>query len=242
MSQLYNSGKDNPTKMENKFRAKSQSRCDTIISSAVTSCVDTFKMAIKNCYNALPWFVDWIVCPQMDYSEDCKKIRDERGEATRLKCSSISTSEFEKGFGKIVEELDQGANLFNSSVSLDISYGPNPNFNMNLHNIKAQTKAIKDGVQNELSLLKQYLVIFEFLVFISFLVTMLQNMQYVKQYGENINFDNVYVTNYFVRRDERRTRLGKDNLLPFRKTEELKLITSFFMLRMTDEENQTKKT
>ena len=77
-------------------------------------------------------------------------------------------------------------------------------------------------------------------MFISFLFSVIENMNYLKLYGSSINFDNIYVTEYFLRRDARRKRLGKESLLPLKKIEENGLISSLFSSRLSDQEQDAK--
>lgn len=70
----------------------------------------------------------------MDYSQDCKKIRDGKGEGSRLKCSEIT--EGEKGFGDVADGIDQNSQLFNSSVGLAVAYAPNEEFDLNLDTVR----------------------------------------------------------------------------------------------------------
>lgn len=76
---------------------------------------------MAKCYKDLSFFIDWIVCPAMDYSKDCRKIRDGHGEGKRLKCDKISRKN-EHGYGNIAESVDHHSQMFNSSASMSLKF------------------------------------------------------------------------------------------------------------------------
>jgi len=78
--------------------------------------------------------------------------------------------------------------------------------------------------------------VFQFTVFVTFIVILFKSTQYVRQYAHDINYDNIYISRYFRRRDERRKSMGKKGLLPLKKVERRDYILSIFDSKRTARE------
>ncbi|XP_014876046.1 DC-STAMP domain-containing protein 1 isoform X2 [Poecilia latipinna] len=100
------------------------------------------------------------------------------------------------------------------------------------------TEAVRESFQRLTKRMDQGVKVLQMLLSFTFVTVFIQAVQYLRSYRTNISFDNVYITSYFRRIDERRRRAGKHFLLPLRKSERKRFIAPMSLKINSDELTQ----
>ncbi|XP_014825159.1 PREDICTED: DC-STAMP domain-containing protein 1 isoform X2 [Poecilia mexicana] len=100
------------------------------------------------------------------------------------------------------------------------------------------TEAVRESFQRLTKRMDQGVKVLQMVLSFTFVTVFIQAVQYLRSYRTNISFDNVYITSYFRRIDERRRRAGKHFLLPLRKSERKRFIAPMSLKINSDELTQ----
>ncbi|XP_070550116.1 E3 ubiquitin-protein ligase DCST1-like [Ptychodera flava] len=208
--------KENP---EDNYRDKLDYRCKDVFNAGVVHCKDKFKEAERKCHQAIkvPGVKD-LLCAPMKLTILCKIVQGFD--------SLCDTDEaVNPGFGDTYKESDQAVEEFDKNFQVEMGW----QVVQRTEKVDIRTaEDIRLAVENEFETRKRWLVtvatIIKSFVAFNFVLMFFSAHSYNKHYTGEITFDNVYMTSYFRRIEDRRKDQNKRTLMPLKKAERSELI------------------
>ncbi|XP_054916954.1 E3 ubiquitin-protein ligase DCST1-like isoform X1 [Poeciliopsis prolifica] len=205
---------------QEQFAFNTRRRCDGMVNEGIRRCAGWFKQKWNKCMKAIPVpIINHILCISMKFDFLCdilrimtpwcrEQIPVERNFGQLYDRLNLSMDHLSREFRTqiVVQEEQQQSVL--DGVQLDLVF----------------TEAVKESFQRLTERMDQGMKVLEMVLSFTFITVFIQAVQYLRSYRTNISFDNVYITSYFRRIDERRRRAGKHFLLPLRKSERKRFI------------------
>ncbi|XP_043973265.1 E3 ubiquitin-protein ligase DCST1 isoform X2 [Gambusia affinis] len=205
---------------QEQFASNTRRRCDGVVDEGIRRCAGWFRQKWSECMKAIPVpIINHILCISMKFDFLCdvmrimtpwcrEQIPVERNFGQLYDRLNISMDHLSREFRTqvIVQEEQQQSVL--EGVPLDLVF----------------TEAVKESFQRLMKRMDQGMKVLDMMLSFTFVTVFIQAVQYLRSYRTNISFDNVYITSYFRRIDERRRLAGKQSLLPLRKSERKRFI------------------
>ncbi|KAK5619904.1 hypothetical protein CRENBAI_005438 [Crenichthys baileyi] len=211
-------GRGNST--QEQFTAKTKMQCDSVVNEGIQRCADWFSQRWEECMQAIPVpVINHILCVSMKFHFLCDILRV----MTPWCREQIPV---EGNFGQLFDQLNVSVNQLSREFSTEVVLQEEHQQSV-LDGVlldQTFTQAIKESFLNLTRTMGQVMNILQLLLSFTFITVFIQAFQYLCSYRRNISFDNVYITSYFRRIDDRRRRAGRRFLLPLRKSEKNKLI------------------
>ncbi|XP_077996715.1 E3 ubiquitin-protein ligase DCST1-like [Glandiceps talaboti] len=208
-------------KVEDKYREKLDFRCKDIFSQGVEHCEEKFREAERKCHDSikLPLVKD-VLCAPMKLTILCKIVS-----GFDSLCDSGTDESVNPGFGETYKEADEAVKEFDKNFEVKMGWEviEQPE-QLNMRT----SDDIKLAVTNEFESRKRWFVVIATLiksvVAFNFVLIFLSAHGYHKKYIGGINYDNVYMTSYFIKIENRRKQQKKRILLPLKKAEKSELV------------------
>ncbi|XP_043973264.1 E3 ubiquitin-protein ligase DCST1 isoform X1 [Gambusia affinis] len=206
---------------QEQFASNTRRRCDGVVDEGIRRCAGWFRQKWSECMKAIPVpIINHILCISMKFDFLCdvmrimtpwcrEQIPVERNFGQLYDRLNISMDHLSREFRTqvIVQQEEQQQSVL-EGVPLDLVF----------------TEAVKESFQRLMKRMDQGMKVLDMMLSFTFVTVFIQAVQYLRSYRTNISFDNVYITSYFRRIDERRRLAGKQSLLPLRKSERKRFI------------------
>ncbi|XP_012712131.2 E3 ubiquitin-protein ligase DCST1 [Fundulus heteroclitus] len=206
-------GRANST--QEQFTAKTRMQCDGVVSEGIQRCADWFAQRWEACMEAIPVpVINHILCVSMKFHFLCDVMRI----MTPWCREQIPV---EGNFGRLFDQLNVSVERLSREFRTEVvvqEEEQQPVLDGVLLD-QAFTQAVRRSFQNLTRTMEQVMNVLQLLLSFTFITVFIQAFQYLCSYRRNIMFDNLYITSYFRRIDDRRRRAGKRFLLPLRKSE-----------------------
>ncbi|MED6289053.1 hypothetical protein CHARACLAT_032385, partial [Characodon lateralis] len=190
-----------------------------VVNGGIQRCADWFRRRWEECMQAIPVpVINHILCVSMKFHFLCDIMRV----MTPWCRDQIPV---EGNFGQLFDQLNVSVNQLSREFSTEVVLQQEEQSVLDgvLLN-QTFTQVIKESFLNLTRTMGQVMNILQLLLSFTFITVFIQAFQYLCSYRRNISFDNVYITSYFRRIDDRRRRAGRRFLLPLRKSEKNKFI------------------
>ncbi|KAM4736516.1 E3 ubiquitin-protein ligase DCST1 [Anableps anableps] len=205
---------------QEQFTTKTRKQCDGVVNEGIQRCAGWFNKRWKACMEAIPVpVINHILCVSMKFHFLCDVMRI----MTPWCREQIPV---EKNFGQLFDQLNVSMAHLSREFLADVVVQEEQEQSL-LEGVLLEqvfTQAVRESLQNLTKTMAQVMKVLQLLLSFTFITIFIQAVQYLWSYRKNITFDNVYITSYFRRIDERRRQAGKRFLLPLRKSERNKFI------------------
>ncbi|XP_064485637.1 E3 ubiquitin-protein ligase DCST1-like isoform X1 [Ornithodoros turicata] len=199
---------------EEDYAKKLELRCEGIFSQGVRGCRLAFKKAEERCFEAL-WILGYLLCWPMKLTIICHLVSTFLGKRT---CDGLEP--INAGFGQSIAAMKSVKREFDKNFRVNVQYKlvlPEDAINL------ISPDDLKKSVNKEFERRRKRVgIVATFLSRVFAVViagVILDAKGYVENYCDDITFDNVYVTEYFAKIDDRRQLQGLPTLLPLKRYE-----------------------
>lgn len=210
--------------VELRYNQKLEYRCEGMITRANKKCRDTFAKLYNSCVDKLHWSVNWALCWPMKLTFICNF-------ASTFGDSCTPGKYLPPGYGQGYVSLNETQNHMKSQFKevhmqykvakfLKVPKGIRQTFDTS-NELMTQFTEKKNFVDFVLWMVVKWVLAF------SFIRVLWKAEEYQRLYLTNIDFDNVYITDYFRRIDTRRRIQMKQTILPVKKMERSKFIDPY---------------
>ncbi|CAG9862437.1 unnamed protein product [Phyllotreta striolata] len=208
-------------RFEKMYMKKIEQRCENQFVKASLKCREMFKKGYDTCYDTVTWVAGWILCWPMKLDFICN-IAEALGGISRCDPSK----DMDPGFGEGYSYLKQSRNFLSKNfkdVKLQYKLG-NLKPLKDVRDARDTAKAIWHEVNRKRRIFLKILIAVKRLLAFVLLRILQESQKYHDRYLRDIEFDNIYITEYFRKIDARRRLQEKYTLLPLKKIERKKII------------------
>ncbi|XP_008852773.1 E3 ubiquitin-protein ligase DCST1 isoform X1 [Nannospalax galili] len=202
------------------YELKTKLRCSYVVNQAILSCHRWFDQKHKLCMQRI-WvpLLNHLLCLPMKFKFFC-------GIAKVMEIWCRKRIPVEGNFGQTYDSLNQSIHDLDGEFSVNIDIKEEKQaavlgLNTSWEHVSTE---VRDYVQRQEAQLQWALQLLHVLLSCTFLLVVHSSFSYMDSYNWDIRFDNIYISTYFCQIDERRKKLGKQNLLPLRKAEKRSVI------------------
>ncbi|KAK0146067.1 E3 ubiquitin-protein ligase DCST1 [Merluccius polli] len=203
---------------QDQFTIKTQLQCDNVVEQGIERCQEWFQVKWQKCIEniAVPIIGD-ILCVSMKFHFLCDVMR-----AMTPWCRQEIP--VEGNFGQTFDKLNQSIDLLSREFSTDLVL-EHEEQQVLLGDFQDRFVAeLTSSFQEAQDLSSHVLETLQILLSLTFITIFTGAFGYVRQYRNDIFFDNTYITTYFRQIDARRKTAKKHYLLPLNRTERIELI------------------
>lgn len=215
---------ETPEQVELRYTQKLEYRCEGMINRASSKCKNTFTKLYDSCWDKLHWSVNWALCWPMKLTFICN-FASTFGDACQ------PGKHVPPGYGRGFVSLNQTQNQmkeqfkevrmqYKVSKYLKVPQGIQDTFDSSSE-LMAQFTEKKNFVDFVLWVVVKWVLAF------SFIRVLWKAEEYQRLYLTDIEFDNVYITDYFRKIDTRRRKQFKQTVLPLKKLEKAKFVDPY---------------
>ncbi|KAM7363772.1 ubiquitin protein ligase sneaky [Cochliomyia hominivorax] len=228
--------KHNAEYFDKRYKNKLRGRCLKQLSNGEVRCRKIFYNALEKCYEKLPYILKTLICWPFKVDFICKI--NILGDPKKICDPSHSVPH---NFGSNYSDLISTENqLYKDSSNVKVNYKIMSPEQMT--EVKSAEKTAK-YIANEFKLRKRIfdsiLRILQQILGFMILRFIYVCIKYHKMYKNDLEHDNIYVTDYFKHLDLQRISKGKKSLLPLKKYERRSLIDTDHPWQRTHEESQS---
>ncbi|KAM4600388.1 E3 ubiquitin-protein ligase DCST1 [Polymixia lowei] len=220
----YDQFKPHPVAMGNstqeQFAAKTMMQCDAVVEQGIERCRDWFQVKWQECMETVKApVINHILCVSMRFHFLCDVMRV----MTPWCRDQIPV---EGNFGQTFDKLNLSIDLLSREFSAQVVVQEEEQQSVFGGALLREnfTQSLKRSFQEAQAMTDQLLDLLQLLLSFTFITTFISAFGYVRQYRNDVLFDNVYITTYFRQIDARRRRAGKHFLLPLRTSEKNRFI------------------
>ncbi|KAK4875676.1 hypothetical protein RN001_012098 [Aquatica leii] len=209
---------------EKMYMKKIEMRCEDQFARAAANCRKMFEKGYNTCYDTVTWIAAWLLCWPMKLTFVCNIIQALGG---ANKCDPAK--DIDPGFGEGYTYLKSSRETLSENFK-DVKLQYQVTKIKDLIDIREAgdtAKAVLHTVQSKKTLLDDLLIILKRILAFIFLRIIINAQKYHDKYLRDIQFDNMYITQYFKHIDARRHKQEKKTLLPLKKVEKMKLVDPF---------------
>ncbi|XP_077862066.1 E3 ubiquitin-protein ligase DCST1-like, partial [Saccoglossus kowalevskii] len=223
-------------KTEDNYKDKLDYRCKDIFEQGVEECKGTFRRAERDCRNtiAVPVVKD-VLCSPMKLTFLCNIV-------TAYSSLCDTDEAVNPGMGKTYQSADEAVNEFDTNFEVAIGW----QVQQGTEEIDLKTSSdIQLAVSNEFKSRSQWITmlvtIIKSIIAFNFVLMFLSAHSYSKKFISEITFDNVYITSYFRKIENRRKQQKKRILLPLKKAETKEIVIPTKISLLADEKRKLGK-
>lgn len=222
-------------KFEKKYMEKVELRCQEQFSKAATKCRSMFSRGYDVCYDTVTWVAAWLLCWPMKLNFVCNI-----GEALGGKSRCDPAKDMDPGFGEGYSYLKNSrGTLTQNFKDVRLQYKIDKmKYLTDVRDATDTAKSILHNVNAKKTILDAILKIMKRVLAFIFLRLIIDAQKYHDTYLRDIEFDNIYVTQYFRKVDARRHAKESHTLLPLKKIERLKLVNPWDFKPLKTEKEQ----
>lgn len=210
--------------IEHNYNQKLEYRCEGMISRAKKKCQGTFAKLYNSCVDKLHWSVNWALCWPMKLTFICNF-------ASTFGDTCHPEKYLPPGYGTGFVSLNDTQNHMKGQFKeVHLQY--------KVSKFLKVPKGIRDSLDTSSELMIQFTekknmvdfilwMVVKWVLAFSFIRVLWKSEEYQRLYLTNIEFDNVYITDYFRRIDSRRRLQMKQTILPVKKMERKKFIDPY---------------
>ncbi|XP_050433187.1 protein sneaky [Adelges cooleyi] len=191
-----------PDEVEKKYKDKLRRKCANIISRADEKCKAAFGHAFDNCKASVHWSLSWALCWPMQVTFVCN-LTPLFGGSDVCNPNTAVNSGFGKGYVYLTKSKDE---LKREFLHVKVNY--------KIQKPKIVTDQIRDTYDATTDLMLEFREKKD----------MADSHDYMHGYLTEIEHDNIYITQYYRKIDDRRKKNQKHTLLPLKKTEKDKMV------------------
>ncbi|KAH7942447.1 hypothetical protein HPB49_024180 [Dermacentor silvarum] len=200
--------------IEADYAKKLELRCEGIFSQGVRACRNAFKSAEARCFEALS-ILGYLLCWPMKLTILCHVVSTFLGKRT---CDGLQP--INAGFGQSISAMEAVKREFDANFRVNVQYKLiTPEDAINVISPEDLAKGVQAEFENRHRIIPLISIALSRLFAVVLLSAVLEAKEYVEKYLDDLAFDNIYVTEYFCKIDERRARKGLDTLLPLKRYE-----------------------
>ncbi|XP_061390332.1 protein sneaky, partial [Musca vetustissima] len=224
-----------PEYIEEKYKNKFRKRCQLQLDSGKARCRKAFANSLEKCREKIPIFLRTLICWPFKINFICKI--NILGDPQRI-CdpSAAIPADFGQTYFNLVHNESK---LYKENSDVKVHYAiASPESMPEFQSAKQTAKAVAKEFSMRKKVFDSVMKLLEqILAFMLFRVLM-ACISYHKNYKNNIEYDNIYITEYFKRIDYERKQKSKMYLLPLKKYEKTKLIDVTDIWQRTLEESR----
>lgn len=231
---------------ETSYMEKLETRCETIVSQGLKKCQKSFNETFSKCVSKVPPVLNSIICLPLKLDTICG-VNNFFVKSVADVCDPSKV--YDSSFGREFVQLKEKGRKFTSNYgNVSINYKTSNVKELRVvRMINGTTLSIEKKLEEKTKLVEDLLQFLKkFMAFVylkvlygsfsilsSFLPEVKIQLKIVPftdavcfhdDYLRRIEFDNVYITNYFKRIDRRRVRNGRKNVLPMKNVEMRNLV------------------
>ncbi|XP_077012436.1 E3 ubiquitin-protein ligase DCST1 isoform X2 [Tamandua tetradactyla] len=202
------------------FEHRTKLRCSYVADKATLSCRRWFDRKHAQCMRRI-WvpLLNHLLCLPMKFKFLCRITK-------LMEVWCRSRIPVEGNFGQTYDSVNQSIHNLDKdfSANIELKKERRPGLlgaNISWEHVRSE---VRDYVTHQEARLEWGLGLLRTLLSCAFLLVLHGAFSYTDSYNRDIRFDNIYISTYFSQIDERRRKLGKRTLLPFRKAEEKTII------------------
>ncbi|XP_077524282.1 ubiquitin protein ligase sneaky [Amblyomma americanum] len=200
--------------IEADYAKKLELRCEGIFSQGVRSCRNAFKSAEARCFEALS-LLGYLLCWPMKLTILCHLVSTFLGKRT---CDGLQP--INAGFGQSISAMEAVKREFDSNFRVNVQYKLiMPEDAINVVSPEDLARGVHEEFEHRHKSLALISIALSRIFAAVLLFAVLEAKGYVEKYLDDLAFDNIYVTEYFCKIDDRRARKGMDTLLPLKRYE-----------------------
>ncbi|CAD7092213.1 unnamed protein product, partial [Hermetia illucens] len=209
---------------QEKYSKKIEERCEAQLKKGEAKCKKAFSEAYEKCYEKLPALINTLFCWPMKITVVCNIKLYTFSMKGRGVCDP--TGVVDERLGENYHYLKETRNKFVANLSsVDLEYQViSPKEIPGVKNIDETRKELTEKFVKNKSAFDYCMKIVKRILAFIFIKVIIHAISYQRQYVNNIEADNIYVTAYFKRIDERRKERGERSLLPLKKIESREII------------------
>lgn len=227
------------TKIKKKFIFKNLNVCQDLGSNILLECLKNKKMVYRECVATYPWIVRWIgrlICGAVGKTINCVSMFKDTEK--KLKCNPPMDG----------EEVAQGLLLLRDGPTT--FYGDaSPRDLQQMYNKPVNIKFARGKMQQDTAMITKRLedakacmsVVYTAVVIYLAVYSATKVLGDLIKYDQSLNWENVYIGEYFRKIDRKRGRLGLPRLLPLKRQEKRIYIESMFSTKPKKEEKEELK-
>ncbi|XP_020817400.1 DC-STAMP domain-containing protein 1 isoform X1 [Drosophila serrata] len=232
-------GRELPTasEMQERFKLNMMNRCKHQLDSGQRVCEKVFREGYRKCTTNFQWWVAKVIC--WPYRVDIICEVDVFGDPDKI-CDPSQV--IPRNFGETyVELLRTEQELFDNSSEIVISYKLRDEemAKSHLRSAERTTEGFTEEFKRHRRTFNRIMKVFEMFLCLFILRVPFYSLRYYFWYLENVDFDNLYITNYFKHVDQRLKKKRNVSILPLRTYEKVRYIDSkSFCSRSSEEVNK----
>ncbi|XP_037639515.1 E3 ubiquitin-protein ligase DCST1 isoform X3 [Sebastes umbrosus] len=205
---------------QEQFASKTMMQCDSVVNEGVQRCTEWFNKKWDECMKAIAVpFINNLFCVSMKFHFLCDIMRV----MTPWCREKIPV---DGNFGQLFDELNSSVDLLSGEFSTRLVMQEQQQQEVLGGVLLDQefTQAVRGSFKRLTTTMEQLLYVLQLLLSFTFITIFTKAFGYLRQYRNDVRFDNVYISTYFRQIDARRRRAGKRFLLPLKKSEKKKFI------------------
>ncbi|KAL4646718.1 DC-STAMP domain-containing protein 1 [Arapaima gigas] len=202
------------------FIAKTMMRCDYVVEQGINRCKEWFSLKWQECMDVIKVpLINHVLCVLMQFDFLCDIMRI---------MTPWCKEEIPVGgnFGDAYDKLNDSINNLANDFTANVAYKRTEKTSLlgDRFSQEEYTEQLREALEEKMVIVDQLLEIFQIVLSCTFVFVFLSAFGYIRQYNQDICFDNMYITTYFRQIDARRKKIGKRYLLPLKKVEQPKFI------------------
>ncbi|XP_020714114.1 E3 ubiquitin-protein ligase DCST1 isoform X2 [Ceratitis capitata] len=222
-------------RVQKNYSEKIKTRCKRQLKRGERRCRDAFENAYLDCNEKFPRVVKTLLCwPfQVDFICHINLL----GKPDKI-CDPYEA--LPKNFGESYAQLDDSQKLlYGNNSHVEVKYKiKSPTPKDLLRNADHTADLLMNEFNAKRKMFDVVMNITQKILSILFIKVIIAALYYHKKYLGDINFDNVYISEYFHRVDDRRKRAKKSTVLPLKKFEKKNLVDLKSAWQHTEQESR----
>ncbi|KAJ8717106.1 hypothetical protein PYW08_005505 [Mythimna loreyi] len=203
------------------YEKKLEYRCQHQLTEAAALCIEAFTEAYEHCYQNVPKGAASTLCWPLRLSHVCNFL-----EKFQMNDTCDVRKQMDPGFGEGYVTLENAKRELGGSLN-NVNLEYKVTFERNLYDIqdaKETGERVLHSFEEKHIIMRVVFVALNVCMALLFLRIVVAAVCYHEMYLTSIHYDNVYITGYFKKLDEKRRRRDKLTLLPLKKMERYKYI------------------
>ncbi|XP_075170440.1 ubiquitin protein ligase sneaky [Haematobia irritans] len=207
--------------VQQKYKDKIRKRCRLQLDVGKARCRKAFANALVKCREKMPYMLKSLLCWPLKIDFICK-INILGNPDTICDPSEVIPPDFGKTYMDLLRTEER---LFQENSNVKVNYTiANPKSIPELLSVEETAKSVAREFSVRKKVFNSILKILEQILAFMLLKVFIVSRSYHKNYNSIIDYDNIYISEYFKHIDRERKTQGKKTILPLRKHEKRNLI------------------
>ncbi|XP_062550681.1 protein sneaky [Armigeres subalbatus] len=218
----YRQSRQSGEQYRKRYVQKLRNRCEAQLQNGVKRCEQTFQKVYDDCHEKLPILVNYLLCWPMKLDLMCGASQVFGNKDAICSAENVVDSEFGEDYVQLIGEKEKlTGNLEDVNIQyefVDIQHQEG------YLTAKETSKQIRKEFERKKESFDMIVYIWEKFFALVILRVTLNALSYHQKYLKKIDFENHYISEYFIHIDQRRIYQGKVNILPLRRIERSHLV------------------